>query len=164
MREIPDGGRQKIGGAKSIPARRAHVSGSGFDDEISWSVWSDASARFTTTPLAGWTACGHRQQSRKPTLHGIPHTHDWSWFGPFETTSCHSRQAIAHGSMASIDRNGRARFDGQMTVSAVICAKTLSFLGLIPVLRLTLAISTLCSPVTRPWIETRFPWVSRSSA
>jgi hypothetical protein len=31
--------------------------------------------------------------------------------------------------MALIDRNGRARFDGQMTVSAVICAKTLSFLG-----------------------------------
>ena len=72
----------------------------------------------------------HREQSRKPTLHRIPRTHDWSWFGPCETTSCHSRQAIAHGSMASIDRNGRARFDGQMTVSAVICAKTLSFFGL----------------------------------
>src|SRR5215208_8511898 len=44
-----------------------------------------------------------------------------------------------------------------MTVSAVICAKTLSFFAIGPVPRLTLAISTLCSRSTRPWIETRFP-------
>ncbi|WP_213288643.1 hypothetical protein [Bradyrhizobium sp. sGM-13] len=42
---------------------------------------------------------------------------------------CHSRQAIAHGSTASFDGNEMAQFDGQMTVLAVICAKTLSFLG-----------------------------------
>src|SRR4051812_49747339 len=80
--------------------------------------------------------------------------------GRCETTSCHSRQAIAHGSMASTDRNGRARFDGQMTVSAVIFAKTLNFFGLISVLRFTFAILTLCSRSMRPWIEKRFFWLA----
>jgi hypothetical protein len=62
------------------------------------------------------------------------------------------------------DRNAAVLFDGQMTVLAVICAKTLSFIVYLAVARLTLAISTLCSLSMRPWIEPRFPKVSRSSA
>jgi hypothetical protein len=48
-------------------------------------------------------------------------------FGPCEAASCHSRHPDAHGSTATVDSKTAVRFDGQMTVLALICAKTLSF-------------------------------------
>src|SRR6185369_9961207 len=75
---------------------------------------------------------------------------------------CKPLHAIVGTPLTTVQRfrlitNPPARFDGQMTILALIRAKTLSFFGHPVVPRLTLAISTLCCGSTRPWIETRFP-------
>ena len=69
----------------------------------------------------------HREQSWKANPSSNFPSARMVLFGPCEAASCHSRHRNAHGSTAPVDRNTAARFDGQMTVFALICAKTLSF-------------------------------------